>query len=172
MAPRTHPPPDILQYICRVNAVYPCISHYPNIPKLPSTSVTEAQHHSMLQHLHRDFVVVYKLYRILMVWYNTYTEILWCCTKCAVYLWCSRVVVLYKLYRIVMMWYNTYTEILWCCAKCAKYFYGVVGLWCCTRCTEYLWCGRVTGGGLLCPKSDRSEVGKLVTPLPLSTRWA
>ena len=135
MAPRTHPPPDILQYICRVNAVYPCISHYPNIPKLPSTSVTEAQHHSMLQHLHRDFVVVYKLYRILMVWYNTYTEI------------------------------------LWCCAKCAKYFYGVVGLWCCTRCTEYLWCGRVTGGGLLCPKSDRSEVGKLVTPLPLSTWW-
>ena len=106
------------------------------------------------------------------MWYNTYTEILWCCTKCAVYLWCSRVVVLYKLYRIVMMWYNTYTEILWCCAKCAEYFYGVVGLWCCTRCTEYSWCGRVTGGGLLCPKSDRSEVGKLVTPLPLSTRWA
>ena len=48
----------------------------------------------------------------------------------------------------------------------------VVVLWCCTRCTEYSWCGRVTGGGLLCPKSDRSEVGKLVTPLPLSTWWA
>ena len=52
----------------------------------------------MVQHLHRDFVVLYKLYRILMVWYNTYTEILWCCAKCAKYfygvvgLWCCGVV--------------------------------------------------------------------------------
>ena len=52
----------------------------------------------MVQHLHRDFVVLYKLYRILMVWYNTYTEIVWCCTKCAEYFygvvgwWCCGVV--------------------------------------------------------------------------------
>ena len=38
----------------------------------------------MVQHLHRDFVVLYKMCRIL--------------------LWCGRVVVLYKMYRILMVW--------------------------------------------------------------------